>query len=237
MANEGAGTSLDVDRAVSEAVARAMSTITDSVSSVIDTRLQAFKQDNSQTVEAAVRHAKHDRYEFKSRGNKQQYEHEEDVLEKMESARDSMAARQLDRAKRSLDEGIALVNKRMKVIKMADKSQYSWATVEEYLSDELASDTDDEKRIIRYEKRTARKSKEAKRKRTYRNRSNFRPDRPSASSCFQGANQPTSQLQFNRGEPHWRPHGVSNSRQEGPCYKLSICSVLTKLSCKLFAYG
>ena len=70
MANEGAGASLDVDRAVSEAVTRAMSTITDSICSVIDTRLQAFKQDNSQTVEAAVRRAKHDRYEFKSRGNK-----------------------------------------------------------------------------------------------------------------------------------------------------------------------
>ena len=83
MANEGAGTSLDVDLAVYEAVARAMSTITDSISSVIDTRLQAFKQDKSQTVEAAVRRAKHDRYEFKSRGNKQQYEHEEHFLQKM----------------------------------------------------------------------------------------------------------------------------------------------------------
>ena len=84
MANEGAGTSLDVDRAVSEAVARTMSTITDSISSVVDTRLQAFKRDNSQTVEAAIRRAKHDRNEIKSRENKQQYEHEEDVLEKME---------------------------------------------------------------------------------------------------------------------------------------------------------
>ena len=44
MANEGAGTSLDVDRAVSEAVARAMSTIRDSISSVFDTRLQVFKE-------------------------------------------------------------------------------------------------------------------------------------------------------------------------------------------------
>ena len=65
MVNEGAGTSLDVDRAVSEAVSGTMSAITDSISNVIDTRLQAFKQDNSQTVEAAVRRAKHDRYEFK----------------------------------------------------------------------------------------------------------------------------------------------------------------------------
>ena len=37
MVNEGAGTSLDVDRAISEAVARAMSTTTDSIFSVIDT--------------------------------------------------------------------------------------------------------------------------------------------------------------------------------------------------------
>ena len=92
-----------------------------------------FKQDNSETVEAAVRRVKHDRYEFKSRGNKQQYEHEEDALEKMESAKDSVVARQLDRAKRSLDKGIVLVSNRMKLIKMADKSQYSWATVEELL--------------------------------------------------------------------------------------------------------
>ena len=112
-----------------------------------------------------------------------------------------MAARQLDRAKRSLDEGIALVNKRTKVIKMADKSQYSWATVEEYLSNELASDTDDEKRIIRSENKASRKAKEAKRKRTYRNRSNFRPDRPSASSCFQGVNQPPWSVEFTAGRP------------------------------------
>ena len=76
MANEGARTSFDINQAVSEAVASAMSSITESISSVIDTRLQAFKEENSQTVEAAVKRARHDRYEFKSKGNKQQYEHD-----------------------------------------------------------------------------------------------------------------------------------------------------------------
>ena len=51
----------------------------------------------------------------------------------------------------AIEEGIALVSKRMKVIKIADNSQYSWATVQEYLSDELASDSEDEKRLFREE--------------------------------------------------------------------------------------
>ena len=124
MANEGARTSFDINQAVSEAVASAMSSITESISSVIDTRLQAFKEENSQTVEAAVKRARHDRYE--------------------------------------------------------------------------------------------------------RNRFNYRPNAPSTSANFQRANQSTSQMQFSRSEPYWRPHGMLNSRQEGPCYKLSICLVLSK---------
>ena len=134
-----------------------MSSVTESISSIIDSRLREFREDNSQTVEAAVKRAKLNRYEFKSKGNKQQYEHQEDVLEKMEAAKDAVESKQLERAKISLDEGIALVNKRLKLIEIADKSQYSWATVEEYLSDELASDTDDEKRMTRSENRAARR--------------------------------------------------------------------------------
>ena len=89
----------------------------------------------------------------------------------MEAAKDAVESKQLERSKRSLDEGIALVNKRMKLIKIADKSQYSWATVEEYLSDELASDTDDEKRMTRSENRAAKKMKEARKKKSFKSRS------------------------------------------------------------------
>ena len=49
MANEVEGTSFDIDQVVSEAVARAMSTMMDSILSVINTRLQVFQQDNSQS--------------------------------------------------------------------------------------------------------------------------------------------------------------------------------------------
>ena len=39
------------------------------------------------------------------------------------------------------------------LIKLVDKSEFGWATVNEYLSDELASDSDDEKRIYRAERK------------------------------------------------------------------------------------
>ena len=62
--------------------------------------------------------------------------------------------------------GIALVTKRMKVIKITDRSQYSCATVQEYLSDELASDSEDEKRVFRSERRAEKKVKDEDKKRS-----------------------------------------------------------------------
>ena len=48
---------------------------------------------------------------------------------------------------------------------MTDKIHYSWATVEEYLSNELASDKGNEKRIIQSYNRVEKRAKEAKKKR------------------------------------------------------------------------
>ena len=46
--------------------------VTESISSIIDSRLREFREDNSQAVEAAIKRTKLNRYEFKSKGNKQQ---------------------------------------------------------------------------------------------------------------------------------------------------------------------
>ena len=50
------------------------------------------------------------------------------------------------------------------LIKLVDKSEFGWATVNEYLSDELTSDSDDEKRIYRAERRAERKINKEKRR-------------------------------------------------------------------------
>ena len=46
-------------------------------------------------------------------------------------------------------EGKELIRKRQKLIRIADKSADGWRVVDEYVSDELASGSEDEKRLER----------------------------------------------------------------------------------------
>ena len=69
-----------------------------------------------------------------------------------------------EKVKVALESGIEVISKRVKAIKLADKSEFGWVTVDEYLSDELASDSDDEKRIYRAERRAGIKINKEKRR-------------------------------------------------------------------------
>ena len=53
----------------------------------------------------------------------------------------------LKRVDSFLEEGIKSLEKRQKHIKVADRSDYGWATVEHYDSHPLADNSDDEKRL------------------------------------------------------------------------------------------
>ena len=55
---------------------------------------------------------------------------------------------------------------RQKHIKIADRSDNGWATVEEYVEDELADNSDDEKRLSRADARASKKLKSAAQKNT-----------------------------------------------------------------------
>ena len=52
-----------------------------------------------------------------------------------------------------------MINARKKIIKLADKSEFGWATVQEYVSFELADDEADASKIKKAEKRAAVKIK------------------------------------------------------------------------------
>ena len=67
----------------------------------------------------------------------------------------------VERAKTAIQEGMDLLSKRQKLVKIADMSENGWATVEEYVEDELAKDSDNEKRLFRPEARAGRKAKAA----------------------------------------------------------------------------
>ena len=81
----------------------------------------------------------------------------------MEDVAECLDSSDIHNAKRKLEEGTELVQKRVKAIKLADKSEYGWATFNKHLSDELASDTDDLKWMYYSDRRTGRRYKDQRR--------------------------------------------------------------------------
>ena len=65
--------------------------------------------------------------------------------------------------KKKMSEGIVLINKRMEVIKIANRSEFGWVTVKECKEDYLASNSDDERRLYRSEKKAERAILKARR--------------------------------------------------------------------------
>lgn len=98
---------------------------------------------------------------FKKKTHEKQYQFNEQVACKFESASASLseAPPAVEKAKTLLEEGTKLVSERQKLIRMADRSEHGWATVDEYLEDELADNSDDEKRIQKTEFRAGKKLK------------------------------------------------------------------------------
>ena len=100
---------------------------------------------------------------FKKKSNEKQFHFNEEVREKLSAASASLATAPLsiEKAKEALKEGEALISARQKVIRIADRSEFGWATVEEYEEDELADNSDDEKRLYRAKLHAGRRIKAA----------------------------------------------------------------------------
>ena len=82
---------------------------------------------------------------LKKKGNQVQFEHASEILDFVTAAEESLREEKKDAA---VNKSIAkTLHKRMKLIRLADKSESGWDMVNEYLSDELASDSEDEKII------------------------------------------------------------------------------------------
>ena len=159
-----------VGAAIQSAVSESMCSLTDNITKVIESRFndfaKRFSEENSSSVEQAVKRARREQYTCKRKGNQQQLDHSLQVLDKLDEAADALKHKSYEKVKAALESGTELVSKRVKAIKLADKSEFGWATVNEYLSDELASDSDDEKRIFRAERRAERKINKEKRRRS-----------------------------------------------------------------------
>ena len=81
-----------------------------------------------------------------------------------------------------LNKGIELIEQRQKLIFIADKSEYGWKTVGEYLDNELANNDEDAKKLKRAEKEAQRKITETKTRSWLKS---HRPQGSTATSTFQ----------------------------------------------------
>ena len=99
------------------------------------------------------------KFEFKKKGNRIQAEFNEGLLDKLYDLKDLIKRGSVRRSKNLVNDLIDDVEKRIKHIRIADKSPAGWATVQEYLTDDVASDSEDDRKLRKAEKRALDKSK------------------------------------------------------------------------------
>ena len=120
---------------------------TKKVEDSVDTKLSAIKRDLTMECESAddrlVKRLRLDnKPSFKKKSHEKQYSFNEQVCDKLvdsvTSALDQTPPA-IEKAKTLIKEGEKLIDVRQKHIKIADRSEYGWATVAEYEEDELSA--------------------------------------------------------------------------------------------------
>ena len=169
--NDGSGAAISpsVNQLIKSSAAESIGALTDNLTRFIEDLsgfAKRFSEENSSTVEQAIKKALRESYNCKRKRkrkrNQQQLDYVIKVLVRFNETSDALKAKSDDKVKAALDAGTEVVSKRIKVIskviKMADKSDFGHSTVNEYLLDELTSNSDDEKRMYKVERRAERKN-------------------------------------------------------------------------------
>ncbi|XP_070563993.1 uncharacterized protein [Ptychodera flava] len=118
--------------------------------------LSSFKDEMSEqqdeTQDRMVKRIKAaDENSFKKKGNAEQAKFNSKLAATLDKANTNLQKNKFQQVAADLKEGMEMLEHRQKLIKMADRSEFGWAVVQEYEADELASDSGDERKIRRAE--------------------------------------------------------------------------------------
>lgn len=141
-------------------------------------------------------------YTFKKKGNEEQYKFNKKVLKANSQALRALDNKDLSKAREQLNQGIVLLNNRQKLVKLADKSEFGWATIQEYVDDELADNESDARKIKKAEKRASARIKSNQEK---KKKANPKAINQSSASNFQ------SRASSNFFRPQYGNFGPSRS--------------------------
>ena len=145
-----------------------------------------------------------DTYVFTKKGNEQQFSFNRKVAKTSGTALKALESANIPKAKEELNKGISLINSRQKIIKLhvADKLEFGWATVQEYVSDELADDEADASKIKKAEKRAAVKIKTLQEK---KRKTSSKVSSASAPPSFSASRPGGSFGSFSSASSYYRP--------------------------------
>ena len=195
--NEDRSVEEGLEKFVRDSIESSNNSLLSSIERLIDSKLSCDKSSHGKD------------FDFKRKGNEKQYEVNTSIDKKLSRAQKAISAAEqnpgnlsyLKRAFEEVDGARSQLSYRNKLIKLADMSDSGWAVVAEYESHQLASDSEDEKRILKAEARASRKLKQSRNKR-------------SAIRKFQDFNQPASQSQSFPSDVRSR----QGNRRPGVCY-------------------
>ena len=155
----------EVVRIVESTVTKKNENLVASMKSLLDDSLNELKRSHADTADSHLKEIKKLKFDephrFKKRGNEDQYRFNLKVSDAIEEAKDACSARQFDKVHASLEKGEKLLTERQKHILLADKSDFGWSLIREYKRNDLAEDSDDEKKIIRAEARARTQAKQS----------------------------------------------------------------------------
>uniref|UniRef100_A0A7M5X4P3 CCHC-type domain-containing protein n=1 Tax=Clytia hemisphaerica TaxID=252671 RepID=A0A7M5X4P3_9CNID len=175
-----------INTAIKDALAQSLGTIVEETTKEVKRSMQ---DDVTDTIVKKVRQEQVPT--FKKKFNSDQYKHTK-VMEKiMSKINSNLEANDITKAKESTSEGMKEIYKRQKLIQIADREEDGWEVIKCYQSDNLASDSEDEKRLNKSRRQAKQNKKEARTRRlNYRKKFDQNGSRDYTSNSFYSTRYP-----------------------------------------------